>query len=93
MWQEGKCEVCELPKSIAVTSLPGVPISVARCADCLMADAIPLWILVANTAAIGGAEHAARWWRDIIHDTLTHLQIPYERFNNMVREQLLADLE
>jgi hypothetical protein len=73
-----------------VTSLPGIALSVARCVDCLEADAVPLWMAVANTVAIGGMVHAADWWREIVADTLAYLQVPVEDFDLMVAEHLAA---
>jgi hypothetical protein len=80
-----KCEVCSTTAPVVVTSLPGLPISVARCVECLAADAIPLYMAVGTTVAIGGLENAADWWRETIASTLEHLGVTQEVFDEAVR--------
>lgn len=79
-----ECAVCFQRKTCTVSSLPGVPITVARCEQCRAADAIPLVVAVATTAEIGGMDQAADWWRECVSDTLIHLKVPETNFLRMV---------
>ena len=38
------CECCRVFKSIDVASIPGVPMSIAWCLDCLRFGAVPHWV-------------------------------------------------
>lgn len=82
------CDVCNNEPAKGVASVPGVPVSVAYGEKCLAANAHPYGIVVANTALIGGYEHAAGWWRDMVDCTLSHLAIPRDKFNADVGEAM-----
>lgn len=84
------CDVCEKEPTIGVACVPGVPMSVAYCPGCLQANAHPWWVLVANTAAMGGLDEAAGWWVDMVHDTCTHLGRTITEFEADVDEQIGA---
>ncbi len=79
-----ECEVCAKVARVWVSALPGIPMSVARCLECVSADAVPIWVAVATTADIGGMENAADWWREAVLDTLAHLGISQEDFDTLV---------
>jgi hypothetical protein len=70
---EMRCEVCRDEPAAGVAAAPGVPISVAYGRGCLDANAHPWWVIVGNTAAIGGLDHAAPWWVQMVDDTIRHL--------------------
>jgi hypothetical protein len=78
------CEVCNKNKSIGVASVPGVPYSAAYCKECLEANAHPLFIIIANTACCGGLDKCSDWWKEIVNDTLKHLNKTLEWFNKEV---------
>jgi hypothetical protein len=71
-----------------VASVPGVPYSAAYCGTCLEANAHPYFIVVANTAYIGGLEHAAPWWQDLVRDTLVHLNKTPDEFSADVAKSI-----
>lgn len=81
-----KCEVCNQRDSIGGASVPGVPISVAYCKECVQANAHPWRILVANTSCIGKLEDCADWWKRMVEDTCKHLGKTLEEFNKEVDE-------
>jgi hypothetical protein len=87
------CDVCEKNEALGVASLPGIPMSVATCRDCLRAGAIPLWAAVANTVCIGGMNESAPWWTEVVDATLTHLGVSREDFDAMVAEDLAHEAE
>ena len=68
-----KCETCETRNAIGVAAVPGVPYSAAFCQECIKAGAAPYWIVVRNTALIGGLDNAADWWKNVVAATLNHL--------------------
>ena len=85
-----KCEVCKTEMHegrTIVLSVPGIPWSARFCHSCRRSGAIPYWMLVANTNAIGGYDQSADWWRDIIDLTLTRLDITMEQFLKEVEDE------
>lgn len=79
-----KCETCETTNAIGVASVPGIPYSAAYCASCLKANAHPWWLVVGNTADIGGLDDAADWWVEVVEDTCRHLGRSMSEFNSAV---------
>jgi hypothetical protein len=63
------------------------------CSECHLVGAIPYFLLVANTAAVGGLEHAAQWWVQTVEFTLDYLDKPREAFENDVRRVLQQEAE
>ena len=89
-YKTAKCEVCETEMHegrTIVLSVPGIPWSARFCHSCRRSGAIPYWMLVANTNAIGGYDQSADWWRDIIDLTLTRLDITMEQFLKEVEDE------
>lgn len=82
------CEVCKQNVSIGVYCVPSVPISCAYCEECANAGAHPWWILVSNTACIGGLAKTADWWKWMVTDTCNHLGKTLEEFNTDVQKSL-----
>jgi hypothetical protein len=64
------CEVCDDEPAVGVAAVPGVSISVAYGRRCLDANAHPWWVIVGNTAAIGGLDQAAAWWVRMVEATM-----------------------
>lgn len=77
------CEVCEKRPAVAVCST-SIPYSAAYCRECAEVGADPYWVVVSNTAAIGGMEHAAEHWHDQVRRTLEHLGKTREEFDAAV---------
>lgn len=90
---EGICEVCREREIIGVYAMPGVPISHGYCKECSQANAHPYGSVVANTACIGGFDRAAEWWQETVKDTLKHLGINMEEFQEDVEESLRKEKE
>lgn len=82
--QEFTCEVCGKEPAIGVAAVPGVPYSAAYGELCLEANAHPYWVCVQNTAMAGngtdGYYGAAKWWKDMVDDTLAHLGKTHDEF-------------
>lgn len=91
--EELKCDVCNDRGAFGVAALPGIPVSVAWCPECIQSGAIPYWALVANTAMIGGMEHAADWWKETVDLTLTWLNKDREDFEREVQADIEAERE
>lgn len=83
------CEVCNANTSIGVACVPGIPASAAYCAVCLRANAHPWDYLVANTAMLGGLEHSAPWWREMVEDTCKHLGKTQQQFDAEVTASMI----
>ena len=58
------CETCGNEGEVAVYALPGIPMSVGNCQECLRQGAYPLGVAEANTECIGGLDQAADWWKE-----------------------------
>lgn len=80
------CEVCNKNEALGVAAVPGVPMSVAYCKECLEANSHPMYVLVANTACVGGLEHANEAWKQMVMDSLKHQDKTLEWFNEQVQE-------
>lgn len=74
------CDVCGTGATLGVACVPGLPISVAYCEDCLRAGAHPYETLVIATADLGGLDDSADWWKEMVQNTLKHLKIPWSQF-------------
>jgi len=82
------CEVCNKNESIGVAAVPMVPISVAFCKECMDVNAYPWWVLVANTAIIGGYEKCCKQWQEMVRDTCIHLGRDIQLFHEEVKEKI-----
>jgi hypothetical protein len=73
-----------------VAAVPGIPLSVYYCGECLqLGRTHPYWTLVVNTALIGGnMEHAADWWKETVDTQLPLLDKTREQFDKDVMEEL-----
>lgn len=83
------CQCCNRNVAIGVASIPGIPMSIAWCTECLEAGAIPMWAAVANTAMCGGLDQAAEWWVQVVNDTLAYFGVSLEDFNAMVTVEMV----
>lgn len=68
----GVCECCKSNQAIGVASIPGVPMSISWCQDCLEAGIAPYDIVVANTACCGGFDQVAEWWSELVERSLQY---------------------
>lgn len=82
------CEVCKKNQAVGVACVPGVPYSAAYCKECLEANAHPYFIMVGNTACIGGLEHAHPEWAEMVRCTLVHIGKTQEEFDKDVAEAI-----
>lgn len=82
------CDVCGENEAVGVACVPGVPMSVPYCKVCLKANAHPLPVLIANTACIGGLDNASDEWKQMVTDTLKHLDKTLEWFNEEVNKEV-----
>jgi hypothetical protein len=83
-----RCDVCNERASVGVAAVPGVPMSCAYCKECLQANAHPIYVVIGNTALVGGYDNAADWWQHIVDCTLQHLGKTREWFDAQVAENL-----
>lgn len=85
-----ECGCCHQQKEIVgVAAVPGIPMSIAWCRDCINADAIPYELCVTNTALIGGRENAAEWWLEgVVTPTLKYFNKTLEQFDADVKNDM-----
>lgn len=58
------CDTCDRVRQVQVYALPGIPMSVGNCRECLEHDAMPLWVAEATLEQVDGKEGAAPWFLD-----------------------------
>lgn len=90
----GLCEVCEVEPAVGVAAMPFIPGSFGYGRACLTANAHPYWMLVRNTALIGGLMEGHEAWSEMVADTLVHLAIDPQRFDYDVElddEEMIRD--
>lgn len=81
----GECGCCHKEKPIiGVACIPGIPMSIAWCEDCLRSGAIPYEAAVCNTAMCGGLDHTNEVWQELVDVTLTYHGKTHEEFNMAV---------
>lgn len=84
------CDVCQKNEAVGVCCVPGAPISMAYCRECLEANAHPWGILVAQVAMCGGYEHVIDEYREMIECTIKHLGKTREQFDADVAADIRA---
>lgn len=82
------CDVCNERPFVGVAAVPGVPMSCGYCKECLQANAHPLFVVIGNTALVGGYDNAADWWQYMVDCTLQHLGKTREWFDAEVAESI-----
>lgn len=83
----GKCDVCESEDAVGVAAAPGIPMSLGYGSDCINKGLhYPLWLLINNTAMIGGLVHAADWWKYEVTVHLRFFGVTCEDFEEQVNE-------
>src|SRR5579864_694785 len=75
------CDVCSKNEALGVCCVPGCPVSMAYCKECLQANAHPWGILVANTACCNGRQNMVEAWNEMILATCKHLGKTIEQFD------------
>lgn len=87
-----KCGVCGhtgiIDEEVFVACIPGVPYSAAYCRKCVLANAHPWGILVANTACCGGWKKCNDEWKQIVLDTCNHLNRTLDEFLTLVDKNI-----
>lgn len=81
------CEVCGARPAIGVFST-SIPYSAAYCRECVEAGVDPYWVIVSNTACVGGLAQANEWWEGQVTRTLEHLGRSREQFDVEVAEAI-----
>jgi hypothetical protein len=89
----GTCETCGALTDLWIYALPGIPISVGNCRVCMETNSYPWTILVANTVAIGGMDHAADWWKDAVNVSLARLGKTRQEFYEAVTAALKEEYD
>lgn len=82
---DGICECCNtIQKIVGVSSIPGMPISIAWYEKCLHSGAIPYEIAVFNTSMCDGLEHCSQFWKDLVQVTIAYHGKSEEQFQKDV---------
>lgn len=87
MTEKRICEVCNEREATGVASMSS-PFSCSICLECLQAGAEPYWLLVGNTACIGGYDKCAEWWRQVVNRTIDHLGKDWDQFHKDVADAI-----
>lgn len=87
------CGACGIDRAVGVAAVPMVPCSVPYCKKCLMANNHPMGVLIANTACIGGLEHANEYWKGMVTDSLKFQGRTLDWFNSEVARSRVNEPE
>jgi len=83
------CECCNKNQPlVGVACIPGLPMSIAWCRECLEAGIIPYWALVNQTASANGLENCDEWWKELVTQTLKYFEKTIECFNEDVVKEM-----
>jgi len=97
---ENACQCCGMNPSVGVAAVPGVPMSIAWCEECLRAGIVPLWVCFAQATMgiddrppefaieIPQVDRAmfGEWWLEWHDRTLTRFGVTEEEFWTAVNE-------
>lgn len=83
------CDCCGIHQACDVASMPFVPISISYCIPCIYSNNYPMWLLVANTAMIGGLDEANSDWQDMVYSSLQYQDVSLDQFNDKVQKIVL----
>jgi hypothetical protein len=83
---EPVCDVCDKPGKLESICMPGVPITLAYCEECLKINRHPWEILVGQTACAGGLENTDPYWQKMVEDTIKATNRTKEEFDKDVKE-------
>ena len=83
------CYVCGISvEDTTVACIPGLPISVAYCDPCIVANAHPVELIAMQVALCGGTgavlDNVSVDYIPVVHDTLTHLGKSMDEFEKLV---------
>lgn len=85
----GTCGCCDKDKEIVgVACIPGMPMSIAWCVDCLRSGAIPYGAAVTNTAMCGGLDKTNKEWQALVAVTLDYFDKTPTQFNEDVAKEM-----
>ncbi len=85
----GKCECCLNNKEIIGTAcVPGFPISIQWCWDCLNANVIPYNLCVYSVADCEGFGNMDYIWAEMIRNSIQYHNKTIAEFNKDVQEEL-----
>jgi predicted amidophosphoribosyltransferase len=87
------CEACgqSFPTNKTVVGcVPGVPYSACYCHECVQKNSHPMWVLISNTASMGGLHNAHESWRAMVADSLVAQGKSPEWFAQEVEKAIAA---
>ncbi len=87
------CDACKENEALGVAAVPGVPMSVAYCRECLQANSHPMYVLIGNTACCGGLDNTVDEWQQMVMCSLHHQDKTLEWFNEEVRKSIEKEAE
>ncbi len=82
------CACCNKSEAVGVACVPGVPMSVAYCQECLRNNNHPMGFLIANTACCGGLADCIEEWKQMVIDSLKHQGKTLGWFTEQVAESI-----
>lgn len=84
----GVCDCCLIHRACGVAGVPLVALSISYCHICIQAGNYPYWLIVANTAAVGGFDHANEEWQNMVRDSLQYQAVSFDTFEQDVNEAM-----
>ena len=82
-----ECEVCGETKQVFVGSSALGAISFARCAECIIKQLEPYWMIVANAAICDYPNGCAEWFLEYIDYCLKEFNISKDKFKKDIERE------
>lgn len=82
-----QCQCCNKNESVGFAAVPGMPVTIAWCQECLNAEVTPYGILVFNVGTAGKVQSRddivamfVDWYVDEIDRTLEYFDVSFDQF-------------
>lgn len=93
-----QCQCCNKNVSVGFASVPGMPVSIAWCQECVDAGVTPYGILVFNVGMAGKIQSRddivatfEDWYVDEIDRTLSYFDVSFEQFVSDINDRFGFD--
>lgn len=87
------CQCCGLAPSVGIGPIPGVPMMIAWCQNCMNANVMPYWALVTTVALVSGFQYDPDRLtvsvKELVNDTLSYFNISEEQFSKDVLDEVI----
>lgn len=77
----GECECCHKNPAEVVATVPGIPVSIAWCVQCVSTGVVPMWVAEMWAGDVEGQPvRLADWCTELITLTLAYFEVDEPQF-------------